>query len=401
MMNFKQAYTEILKDLIPYFRKYTYDRPIIMSLDTYHKTKQLGVILNKAICHLVSHYMDYQDIMPLDKRVLEILSICSKYPFSVGTYRTDFLIDENNQLKIIEMTTRQPLNGYFLSGVSAQIGFQQACQYHIHNATDEFSGLIDYFQNDFFGSKKIRVIKGYDRLGDIKIYSRLFELTDEIDFKVIELDHLADEIEDLKGARVIEELNFSEIKSLPNHLIEKLTEARVHNDFRNIFLIHDKRFFQLLTTPRFLNSALSGVECDLLSEFTIPSYSFNTHPEVFKEAMHNKEAWIIKPISFGKSEGVKAGSVTSQEDWELSFHDDVVKNMVLQPMIPQRKFRGTIGEEIRDDYVAGTLLYFNNEYYGPGIYRASSFVVTNVKDDRKVAQVVADGTNTEFMDVTI
>lgn len=399
-MNIKQAYTEILKDLIPYYKQYTYDRPIIMSLNTYNKTKQLGVILKKAICYYVSHYMDYQEIIPLDKRVLEILSICSKYPFSIGTYRTDFIVDENNRLKIIEMTTRQPLNAYFLSGITAQIGLQQANQYNI-NAIDEFSGLIDYYQNDFFSSKKIRVIKGYDRLGDFKTYSHLFELSEGIDFKVIELDHLADEIGDLKGARVIEELNFSEIKSLPNHLIEKLTEARVHNDFRNILLIHDKRFFQLLTTPRFLKSALSDVECDLLSEFTIPSYSFNTHPELFKEAMHNKEAWIIKPINCGKSEGVKAGSVTSQEDWELSFHDEVVGNMVLQPMIQQRKFRGTIGEEIRNDYVAGTLLYFNNEFYGPGIYRASSFVVTNIKDDRKVAQIVADGTYTEFKDVTI
>jgi hypothetical protein len=45
-----------------------------------------------------------------------------------------------------------------------------------------------------------------------------------------------------------------------------------------------------------------------------------------------------------------------------------------------------VGSEVRtNDYVTGTLLFFQGGYFGPGMFRASSHPVINVGDDRKIA----------------
>ena len=169
-----------------------------------------------------------------------------------------------------------------------------------------------------------------------------------------------------------------------------MTAIKIHNDFRNLFLIHDKRFFYILTNPDFIERALTKEEADILNAFTIPSYIYPLHKEYFTDAYGNKDKYIIKHILYGKSEAVYAGCVTKEEDWKKIFDTENLEHMVLQPMLDQKKYIGKIGQEERNDFIAGTYLYFNEEYFGPGIYRASSFVVTNQGDDRKCAQIVAE-----------
>jgi hypothetical protein len=223
----------------------------------------------------------------------------------------------------------------------------------------------------------------------IKVYVPIFEAAG-IDCQVIELEDLPHKMHLLSGATVVEELNHEEIKKLPLSIIDELTAAKIHNDFRNLFLIHDKRFFYILTNPDFIESALTREEALVLSSFTIPSYVYPFHKDYFMDALVNKNKYIIKHIRYGKSEAVYAGCVTKEEDWKKIFDKHELSDMVLQPMLEQKKYVGKVGDEERNDFVAGTYLYFNEEYFGPGLYRASSFVVTNQGDDRKCAQVVAE-----------
>ena len=94
----------------------------------------------------------------------------------------------------------------------------------------------------------------------------------------------------------------------------------------------------------------------------------------------------------GKSIDVFAGCVTEEDEWRKLFADDRREHMVLQAYIPQRRFHGTIGEQQYHDYAAGTLLFFEEQFFGPGLFRASSFPVTNKVDDRKVAPLVTADT---------
>ena len=374
---------------VEYFGKYTHDKPIVMSLDTYRDMKKLGLILNKAIVHLAAEYQRYTSIVPLSERDIEILQTCARLPFRVGTYRTDFVIDVGNNIKLIEMTTRQPLNGYFLSGFSRTIGLMKAEALGLQGIIDDYPEFLDYFSKVFAPGDRICVVKGHERLGDFKTYTEIFRKSG-YDVKVIELEDLPSALRSLEGATVIEELNHKEIRALPLEIIDFLNEQRIHNDFRNLFHIHDKRFFALLTCKPFLEAALSEEERFHLARFTIHTYTWQQEPAIWEEARHDKDSWILKPILFGKSEGVHAGCLTDVETWDGLFTGGLVHDMVLQPMIEQRRYAGHVDSEPRDDYVAGTLLYFEQEFFGPGIYRASSTKVTNQGDDRKLAQIVAD-----------
>ena len=398
-MDLFKAFDELGEEMVPYFRKYTHDRPLIMSLQTYERTRQLGMVLKKTIEYLVEHYADYVDRMALSSEDLRVLGIASRYPFRIGTYRTDFVLDQSKSIRIIEMTTRQPLNAYAVSGFTNVTGMEMAQRMQLKGVVNDYPRFLDFLQNDFLKSGKVTVIKGNERLGDFKIYARWFERAG-IDFQVVSPDELPRKLHTLADARVIEELNHREILAMPDLMIDELCAAGIFNDFRNLFLVHDKRFFALLSDSAFQHKALSANEREILTAFLVPTYTLPEHPEQFEEARKNKTAWILKSIRFGKSEGIYAGCVTAPQLWEELFSSGRVKELVLQPMIRQSRFKGTIGAEIREDYVAGTFLYFDDQYYGPGIYRASSFEVTNVKDDRKLAQVVAERDG-RYKDITI
>ena len=388
-MNIVKGFNTIADIQVERFRPYCHEKPIVMSHHSYHLTKQLGQVLYKAVRYFMNNYSSFSHLMPLADDDLRILEICNKYPLNVGTYRTDFLVNQQNEMKIIEMTTRQPLNGYFISGFTNRIGQEMAKTLRLENVIDDYPRFLEYFANEFAPTGKICIIKGNERLGDFKIYTSIFEAAN-VDCHIIELDDLSQKMHLLSGATVVEELNHAEIKKLPNSIIDELTAIKIHNDFRNLFLIHDKRFFYILTNPDFIERALTKEEADILNAFTIPSYIYPLHKEYFTDAYGNKDKYIIKHILYGKSEAVYAGCVTKEEDWKKIFDTENLEHMVLQPMLDQKKYIGKIGQEERNDFIAGTYLYFNEEYFGPGIYRASSFVVTNQGDDRKCDKIVAE-----------
>jgi hypothetical protein len=394
-----KAFAEISQEKDPYFRQYTHDAPLIMSHETYFRTKQLGQILHKVIEYFVGNYRSFLHVMPLDERTLEILEISEKYPFRINAYRTDFVINKQREIKIIEMNVRFPLDGFIISGFLRNIGQSMTDALKLKGIIDDYPRFLNFLQNDFAKTGKITVIKGKGRVSCFKLYSLIFPKAN-IDFQVIESDELEYKIDLLKGACVISELNQQEIKLLANKHIDALAASGVYNDFRNIFLIHDKRFLKLLTNPVFLDAALSVEERSILSTFTIPSYTLPGDKAFFEAAYTHKDNWILKPHLLGKSEGIVAGQAVSEEEWKKLFEMEQVQSMILQPMVEQPLFPGTIGKEIRNDYIVGTLLYFDNEYYGPGFYRASSFCVTNQRDDRKRAQIVAEREE-RFADITI
>jgi hypothetical protein len=387
-MNLQKAFQNICVPQSLRFHKYCHEKPIVMTLETYEKTRQLGLILHKAILYFVQHYDDYATVMPLSPKDHHILQICNAHPFRAGTYRTDFVIDEQNQIRIIEMTTRQPLNGYFISGFTNQLGQEKALALHLKSVINDYPRLLRCLEREIGTSERICIIKGNERLGDFKVYVSLFELAG-IETHVMPLAELGTQRHLLENAFLIEELSHKEIRELPDEIINLLAKGQILNDFRNLFLIHDKRFFYILTHKPFLEKALSADERKLLGQFTIPTYLWPLHPEKFKEAQWNPEDWILKSTVFGKGEAIYAGCVTPADVWESLFTSGNFRQMVLQPFLHQKKFKGNIGEEQRDDFVAGTLLFFDDQYFGPGIYRASSFPVTNQGDDRKLAQVVA------------
>jgi hypothetical protein len=228
-----------------------------------------------------------------------------------------------------------------------------------------------------------------DRPMDLRLYSRIFEMSG-IPFAVIEPDELARQPARLSTAAVINELNQMDLEMLDLALIEKIAAANSLNDLRTIFLIHDKRFLSVLGNTSFLADFLTDQEISFLTRHIIPTYTRSQAPELWQQAWANKDGWILKPFLLGKSEKTLAGCVTEDARWQAAFEDADIEQMILQPFIPQKRFVASLGGRMYQDYVVGTFLGFDGEFFGPGRFRASSFPVTNQGDDRKVAPLLVE-----------
>ena len=179
-----------------------------------------------------------------------------------------------------------------------------------------------------------------------------------------------------------------DILSFSLDTIKAMVDREMISDFRNVFLLHDKRFMKLWFEDSFTGGCLTTDEATFLRSHAIPTWDCSD-PEatdILKDALSDKDSYILKPYRLGKSEGVKAGVLTSQTEWESLD----TSGMILQPFIPQRTFRTKWEGQVFDDYMCGMMLCVDDRFFGSGLFRASSLPVTNVGDDRKACPLLTD-----------
>ncbi len=387
-MDIRAGFDVVKGPYVDYFKSYVFDRPLAVSGRTNDRLRELGLVLYKALHFLIANYRDFLDIMPRGERDCRILEICGRRPFRVGTFRTDFVIDESGRIRIVEMTSRQPLNGYFTSGFLREIALEQAGRLGIGTVEDIYPGFFGYLQEYIGDAERICVIKGDEKLEEFRFYPALFEAAG-LECRVVPVGDLAADPSVLDGAWVIEELTFDEIRALPDALIDRLAAAPLHNGLLPLLHTHDKRTFGLLADASFTGRVLDERERVVLDEFLVPAWTREGRPEEWARAAEDKDSYIIKPCDRGKSVGVHAGLLTGQDEWRRLIDPVSSRGSVLQPFIRQKRFKGMVGGEAREDFICGTLLYFNDRYFGPGLFRTSSLPVSNIADNRKAAQIVA------------
>lgn len=385
----QQAFLKVSPGASDYFRPWTYDIPLVIRPETHKRLRRIQQLYLKCIRHIAEHYLDcYRELMPVPDRVAEILALCRHRPYRPGTYRTDFVVGEDNRIRLIETTCRFAMNGYFTSG------------FFVHNLadrflagrpgirkTDEYTAFFYRFM-DYFGSfDHMCLLKGADNRNDTRYVVQTFEQAG-FPVYVIPAGEVPTRTSDFAGGAVIGELSHEELCALPTETIEAIIASESMNDLRTVFLIHDKRFFALLYNDSFVQAVLTAAEIAELRSYLAPTFTKRLNPEIWSQARNNKNRWIIKPYNMGKSIDVFAGPITPATEWEELFDSGRADTMVLQEYVPQRKFRGTIAGVPREDYVAGTLLFFEDGFYGMGLFRASSHPVTNQGDDRKIAPLV-------------
>jgi len=388
----REAIEQFAADKIDYYRQWLFDDPILIKKETSAGAKRLQVVLAKVIRHFVENYERYEDLMPLTEKGRWIVDQCSARKYKIGTYRTDFVYDDEQNMKLIEITCRFALNGVFLPAV-----MHKAATIHknLHlpevQVQDPYSGVFDLLADIFDHESTIYVLKGGDTKNASKIY---VDLLRSIDFDVVEvpLEEISSTIKKAKeDSTYISELSLQELEALDKPTLAILVRRNVINDLRTVFLIHDKRFFSLLYDQEFLAGILDDEEICFLNKFTIPSYTYSPkYKQIWAEARENKDRWIIKHAILGKSKEIYAGIVTDEDDWAALFSDLDEKNVMLQQWVPQQLVYGTVSGERFEDYVTGTLLYINDCYLGFGDFRTSSFPVINVVDHRKMCTLILD-----------
>lgn len=383
-----KQYFDYWRDEIEYFRKYTYSNPLIISDSTNNDFEFIQKALYKTINHFVKNYKNFANLMPLNKDTLRLLKLTKDIPYEVGTYRTDFIINQNNKIKLIEITCRFALNGYIRSGLFHKIGDDLILNLteNLHNNyTQLYLKFIKDFRNKIKSYSKI-IVLGNSKQEEGKFIEKMCNIY-TINFEIIPFDEIENKLHEFKNCLIIPQLSHKEWFNLKNKTIKQILSNKLINDLRTILLIHDKRFFTVLYDEDFLAQIFKEEEKKRFKEFILPTFQKDLHPNEWNKAKADKDDYIFKPTVLGKGIGIHYGKQLAQMEWNTLL-DSNSNDAIIQPFIQQKKFSGNIGNEERlEDYFVGTLLYYNNKYYGVGLIRASSHPITNQGDDRKVAPV--------------
>ncbi|MBR5176138.1 MAG: hypothetical protein IKW89_09455 [Bacteroidales bacterium] len=380
----------MITNLSDYYLRWYHKRPVAITTERRNELERLHAILNKCSEHLALNYKDYlRKWLPLGDKEQEILEYQDQFPFKAGTWRPDYIIGENGSLRICEITSRFFAHGIFISRFAEEAADRFMTRFPGASRDSEYPALMDYMASIVNGRKDIFVLKSSDKTNEIRLYKEFYE---RLGHKMTILE--AEEVEDHRsewsadGTFLISALNQEDILSFSMDTIKAMADRGMYSDFRNIFLIHDKRFMRLWFEDCFTSRCLSPEETVFLRMHAIPTWDCST-PEaadIMKDAMANKNRYILKPYRLGKSEGLKAGLLASEEEWrEIN-----PEGMVIQPFISQRTYRTEWEGQTFDDYLCGMMLCVNDRYFGSGMFRASSLPVTNVGDDRKACPLLTD-----------
>lgn len=383
----QKAVNLFVEDRYDYFKQWIFDEPIIVSYTHHLKLEKLQKVMYKLIFEFVTNFEDYQNTIIVSDKIRRIIDELKEVPYEVGTYRTDFVYDEHKQPKIIEITCRFALNTLFLNSIMSHHSNEYSNK-HLEgiDTINSYKDLFSYLLKLSKGGN-IYVLKGRDAKNESAMFKKVFE---DAGIEVIELHYtdIPNEIHKMKTSWIITELTLDEIESLDLSIIKELSQLNIINDFRTVLLIHDKQFFSVLGKKSLQEACLSQEEIEFFKDFYIPTYHRDENPEYWTDAQKNKNKWILKHKALGKSKSVYAGLVTEEATWKDLFKGEENGDLVLQEWIPQSKMQAKIGDKKFEDYVTGTLLFVNDNYFGLGPFRTSSHPVTNVVDDRKAVPLV-------------
>ena len=386
-----RLFAEVHADYLPYYRSWCHDVPILISGARDRELHRLQELLYRSCAFYAEHYRDYLDVIPYDDKVLEILDYVRDIPFRAGTYRPDFVIREDGSILVCEITSRFFGNGYFMSYFMEAAGEGFAKDAQVTDRRSYFDDFFSYMASLSEGYRKLSVLKSADKSDSIKLYVPFYQALG-LETQILEAGDVEPALSSLEGSLVISALNQQDLLSFSMETLKTLADLGIHNDFRTIFLLHDKRFFYLLFQDRFTARFLNEEETAFLRSHVIPTYLYGQDPEVWADAAARKDGYILKHHCLGKSEKVYAGSLTEAEEWDRIFQSDEVQSMILQPFISQKVFHGQWKGQPLSEYASPSILCVDDRYFGPGLFRTSSCPVINQGDAHKMAPIITDQT---------
>jgi len=385
------------QEKLSYFQQWMFDAPAVISAQKFEEANQLHNVFYKLIKCFVNNYDKYTYLMPLSDDVLDILSHWHNKPYQIGSFRTDFVFDDKGVFRPIEITCRFALNGFFLNAIFDQHALQSRGDIPLAELQFPYEQFVPFFYKKLAGTNKVLLLKEAETRNESKFFVPVLlsagVVVEERTPSQLNANH-----DDLDSFLIINELNFSELLSINESAHRALANANLLNDLRTVFLVHDKRFFSVICDKDLQAQALSESEITFLQSVIIPTYGASQSPETWALAKNEKENWILKHRALGKSEAVFAGPVTEQSEWNALFKRDDIHEFVLQQWIPQKTIQGTIDGQTFNDFITGTMLFFDEHNFGFADFRTSSFPVSNVVDHRKCVGVVLNEQSTLGLD---
>ena len=378
---------------------------MLITSERRNELRRMQALLYKCIVYMAEHYREWvPQYMPLDDKVMEVLDRQSRYPFRAGAYRPDYLISEDGQLLLVEITSRFFGHGIWANYPSVVKAELFMAEHPDASWENRYNELLTYMRDAIPANSPVYVLKSGDRGSESTFYTKFYEYYGH-EVTIYEADEVEANIDQWShDAVVFSALNQHDLLSFKMETLQAMIDTRMLNDFRTIFLMHDKRFLSLIFVDDFTRQCLTQEETLFLRQHTIPTYlppstplpageGSGVGPEVWEEALAQKDKYILKPYDLGKSEGLYAGVMTDEEKWRKILHSSLFtlhSSFILQPFIRQRTYPCVWKGKHYDDYVCGLMLCMDDRYFDSGMFRTSSAPVTNKVDDRKMCVIHSD-----------
>jgi len=362
---------------------------------------QLHEALSTILPAVVENYFkddEIQTSLSLAPEIFSSLQKLKQAPFRTGSFRPDFLHGLDG-IKICEINARFPANAYFISHylnnlVSKLTYLEQSALLPIKNPDH----VPDTFIRHFDGCRRIYIFKQKEKGWDRSFFQ--YELARH-GFKIVEVFTAKEQMGVLQEAEkthadsaglsgIFLELHQEELTAEVEggQLLAALCrnhERFVYlNDPRTIFLLHDKRLLALLCQSKFNRRFLADDQADLLASHIVPTWVLGQSPEIAAKALQKQQNFVLKPNLHGKGEGIVFGKSVSANLWQVALTKYENRDYILQENIQQETFtlycavKDSQQAELKEMKVVGTLLCFGDQFFGPGIYRASQGDIVNV-----------------------
>ena len=324
---------------LDYYHHWYHSKPMLITSERRDELRRMQALLYKCIAYMAEHYREWvPKYMPLDEKVMEILDRQSRYPFRAGAYRPDYLISDDGRLLFVEITSRFFGHGIWANYPSV-VKAEQFMAEHQPSAPQPpkggakrcaatppsggwgaYNSLLTYMRDIIppLGGQgaSIYVLKSSDRGSESTFYTKFYEYYGH-EVTVYEAAEVEANIDQWShDAVVFSALNQHDLLSFKMDTLQAMIDVRMLNDFRTIFLAHDKRFLHLIFVDDFTRQCLTPEETAFLRQHTIPTYLYNNmYKEMWEDALNHKDKYILKPYDLGKSVGLYAGVMTDEETW--------------------------------------------------------------------------------------
>jgi hypothetical protein len=386
---------QLYADKTDYYHHWYHAKPMLITSARRDELRHMQALLYKCIAYMAEHYREWvTKYMPLDDKVMEILDRQSRYPFRAGAYRPDYIISEDGRLLFVEITSRFFGHGIW-ENYPSEVKVRQIIAGHPEASWESlYNELLTYMRDIIPAGSPLYVLKSSDRTSEIALYKKFYEYYGH-EVTIYEAAEVEEHIDQWShDAVVISALNQKDLLSFKMEALQAMIDARMLNDFRTIFLAHDKRFLHLIFVDDFARQCLTEEETAFLRQHTIPTYLYNNiYKEIWDDALQHKDRYILKPYDLGKSVGVYAGVMTDEDTWKslLTSHlSSLTSQYILQPFIKQRTYPCVWEGKHYDEYVCGMMLCMDDRYFDSGVFRTSSAPVTNKVDHRKMCVIHSD-----------
>ena len=388
------SFDHFTKDMQAKYFPWLFNSPLLFSAERVDHLQRAQSVMLKLASYIVDRFDETESLLPIPTPTKELFHRLRNVPFKGGTFRTDFVIDQDNALKLIEVTCRFPLNGYFRSlALEALILNRGIDHLQPMHPISHGGPFLDHFVSWMGSASRLVVVLGEDtRDNESKYFSGLLRDAD-IDVVTTTLDTLSEQgTAVLDDAAIIAELTLDEWVSLPQPVLDAFMARPLLNDPRLVLLMHDKAFFSLPQIAPLMRAALTQDEGDFLHDAFAASYVAEQSPAIWDEAIATKDRWILKPRVLGRSVDIIAGALTGEVEWAQAVNKARDSGrFVLQRWHQSKQLTGMVGDEAFTGYFAGTLLYWDLNFFGCGMVRVSSHPISNVTDNR-MAVLLTDRT---------